>query len=116
MAQPRPLNLVDLPQYYGHVGSDPDHHVNRFNIVCAANMIPKERKLNTFPATLLGIAQEWYQTNGQAFLAWDALRDAFLARFRSLAFTESLQERLRTIRMAIGESVTNYYGRMEYIL
>jgi len=44
------------------------------------------------------------------------MRVAFLARFRPLAFKESLQERLRTIRKGIGESVDSYYGRMEYLL
>jgi len=115
MAQPRPINLTNLPQYYGLARSDPDHHLDRFNIVCQCNMIPEASKLTTFPATLLGIAQEWHATNGP-FPNWDALRTAFLARFRPLSFTESLQERLRTIRMALGENVNNYYSRMEYIL
>jgi len=48
MAQPRPLNLVTLPQYNGEAGSDPDYHLNRFNIVCAANMIPKANFLPDF--------------------------------------------------------------------
>jgi len=80
MAQPRPLNLVTLPQYDGYAGSDPDHHVNQFNIVCLTNMILEQRKLNTFPDTLIGIPQEWYQTN-TPFDMWNALRDAFLTRF-----------------------------------
>lgn len=108
MAQ-RPLNLVHLPQYFGQAGTDPDAHVSMFNVVCAANLIPEAQFLVTFPATLYGAAQEWYQTH-RPFATWDALRDAFLTRFRPLAFTESLQERLRTIRMAVGESVDNYYG------
>jgi len=28
MAQPRPLNLVTLPQYNGQVGLDPDYYLN----------------------------------------------------------------------------------------
>jgi len=94
--------LVNLPQYYGQAGSNPNHHLNRFNIVCIANMIPEGNFFTTFPSTLLGIAHEWHGTNGP-FNIWEALRNAFLARFRPLVFTESLQERLRTIRIALGK-------------
>jgi len=40
MAQPRPLNLVQLLQFYGYTGTDPDQHITRFEIVCTANLIP----------------------------------------------------------------------------
>jgi len=88
MAHLYSLNLVTLPQYYGQAGSNPHHYLNWFNVVCATNFIPEANYLTTFPTTLLEIAQEWHLFNGP-FATWNELRDAFLARFRPLAFIES---------------------------
>jgi len=44
------------------------------------------------------------------------LKNAFLAHFHPLAFKESLQEQLWTIKMGIGESVDFNNCRMEYLL
>lgn len=115
MVQQRPLNLVQLPQFYSHAGTHRDQYIARFEIVCAANLIQQANFLHTFPTTLVQPVQEWFRTHGP-FMDWDALKNAFLARFRRLAYKESLHEQLQTIRMGIGESVDSYYGRMEYLL
>jgi len=74
----RPFNLAPLPQYGGQAGIDPDYHLGHFRVVCTANMIPEETYLHTFSATLIGSAQEWFQTHS-SFENWNTLRDAFLA-------------------------------------
>jgi len=37
-------------------------------------------------------------------------------QFRPIGFSESLRERLRHIKMRIGESVDSYFGRMQDLL
>jgi hypothetical protein len=40
MANPnRPLNIATYPIFYGLPGTDPDMHVSRFLVVCAANRV-----------------------------------------------------------------------------
>lgn len=77
MANQRPLNLAPFPLFNGRPGLDPDLHVARFLAVCAANKIPEDDYLTTFPISLDGAAFAWYgiQTDLDT---WEELREAFV--------------------------------------
>ena len=56
MAAPRILNVVPYPLFHGHMGTDPDRHVDRFVIVASANQLHERLYLSTFPSTLIDAA------------------------------------------------------------
>ena len=60
MAAPRILNVAPYPLFHGHMGIDPDRHVDRFIIVANANQLPQHLYLSTFPSTLIDAAANWY--------------------------------------------------------
>ena len=117
MANPNPriTNVVHIPYFLGRPGADPDTHIAKFEITCAANDIPPAKFQEVFAASLQEDAFAWYQRQ-PPFADWNALKNAFLAHFRPLGFASSLKEKLRTIRMGINERVDSYYGRMQDIL
>jgi len=112
---PRINSVVNLPYYQGRPGTDPDVHVRKFEIACAANSVPPNKQMEVFAATLQENAFLWYSRQ-QPFATWNDLKDAFLHYFRPLGFENSLMEKLRTIRMGINESTDSYWGRMSDIL
>ena len=60
MVAPRILNVVPYPLFHGHMGTDPDRHVDRFIIVASANQLSENLYLSTFPNTLIDAAADWY--------------------------------------------------------
>ena len=58
MAAPRILNVAPYPLFHGHMGTDPDQHVDRFIIVANANQLPQNLYLSTFPSTLIDAAAD----------------------------------------------------------
>ena len=96
MAQPVPLNpnpcitnVVHIPYFLGRPGADPDTHIAKFEVTCAANSIPPAKFQEVFAASLQEDAFAWYLRQ-PAFANWNALRNAFLNHFRPLGF-ECLQ-------------------------
>ena len=112
---PRITNVVHIPYFLGRPGADPDTHIAKFEVTCAANSIPPAKFQEVFAASLQEDAFAWYLRQ-PAFADWNALKNAFLDHFRPLGFASSLKEKLRTIRMGINERVDSYYGRMQDIL
>ena len=60
MAAPRILNVAPYPLFHGHMGTDPDQHVDRFIIVANANQLPQNLYLSAFPSTLIDAVADWY--------------------------------------------------------
>ena len=116
MAAPRILNVAPYPLFHGHMGTDPDRHVNRFIIVANANQLPQHLYLSTFPSTLIDAAADWYSQLPAPPADWNALRNAFLTRFRPRSFVPGLIDRIRTIKMGINEGIDSYYTRMNTLL
>ena len=58
MAAPRILNVAPYPLFHGHMGTDSDRHVDRFEIMASANQLPKCLYLSTFPSTLIDAAAD----------------------------------------------------------
>ena len=58
MAAPRVLNVAPYPLYHGHMGTNPDRHVNRFVVVAHANQLLENLYLSTFPSTLIKVAAD----------------------------------------------------------
>ena len=83
--------------------------------MCNANKTHVVDYVGTFPPTLYGPTINWWQSQQQVDY-WNALKDAFLANFCSLEYTESLQKRLRTIFMKLKETYISYYTQMQDIL
>ena len=86
MVAPRILNVVPYPLFHGHMGTDPDRHVDRFIIVANANQLPQNLYLSTFPSTLIDAIADWYSQLPAPPADWNALRNAFLTRFRPRSF------------------------------
>ena len=116
MAAPRVLNVAPYPLYHGHMGTDPDRHVDRFLVVARANQLPENLYLSTFPSTLIEVATDWYAQVPVPFATWNALRDVFLERFRPRSFILRLIDRIRTIKMGINERIDSYYIRFSILL
>jgi hypothetical protein len=112
---PRINSVVNFPYFQGRLGTDPDVHVRKFEIACAANSVPPNKQMGVFAATLQENSFLWFSRQ-QPFPTWNDLKNAFLQFFRPLEFENSLMEKLRTIRMGINETIDNYYGRMSDIL
>jgi hypothetical protein len=114
----RPTSVVTLPKFYGELGSDPDYHVREFLTACNANSarIPSHWHA-IFPTTLDGHARQWFyrQPLGH-FATWTALKDAFIAKFRLVAYTDRLTEQMHDLQMTNNETIDNFYGRMEDII
>ena len=122
MAQPLPLNpnpcinnVVHIPYFSGQLGADPDTHIAKFEVTCAANNIPPAKFQEVFAASLQEDAFAWYLRQ-PAFADWNALKNAFLDHFRPFGFASNLKEKLRTIRMGINTQVDSYYSRMQDVL
>ena len=116
MAAPRILNVAPYPLFHGHMGTDPDRHVDRFIIVASANQLRERLYLSTFPSTLIDVAVDWYSQLPAPPTNWNALRNAFLARFRPRSFVPGLIDRVRTIKMGVNEGIDSYYTRMNTLL
>ena len=116
MAAPRILNVAPYPLFHGHMGTDPDRHVDRFIIVANANQLPQHLYLSTFPSTLIDAAVDWYSQLPAPPADWNALRNAFLTRFRPRSFVPGLTDRIRTIKMGVNEGIDSYYTRMNTLL
>jgi hypothetical protein len=117
MAQPqRLLNIALFPYFYGRPGDDPDAYVDRFQIVATANELPQNKYLTSFPGNLIGNVGEWYSTLDPRPVTWEELRTAFLTRFRSQAFQNSLMDQLENFRMGPYENVDAYYTRLKSLL
>ena len=116
MAAPRILNVAPYPLFHGHMGTDPDRHVDRFIIVANANQLPQHLYLSTFPSTLIDAAADWYSQLPALPADWNALRNAFLTRFRPRSFVPGLIDRIRTIKMGVNEGIDSYYTRMNTLL
>ena len=58
MAAQRILNVAPYPLFHGHMGTDPNRHVDRFIIVANANQLPQHLYLSTFPSTLIDAATD----------------------------------------------------------
>ena len=112
MAALRILNSAPYPLFHGHMGSDPDQHVDRFVIVANANQLPERLYLSTFPSTLIDVAADWFAQLPAPPADWNALRNAFLARFHPRSFVPGLIDRVRTIKMGVNEGIDSYYTRM----
>ena len=110
MAAPRILNVAPYPLFHGHMGTDPDRHVDRFVIVASANQLPEHLYLSTFPSTLIDAAADWYAQLSVPPMDWNALRNAFLERFRPRSFVPGLIDRIRTIKMGVNEGIDSYYN------
>ena len=116
MAAPRILNVAPYPLFHSHMGTDPDQHVDRFIIVANANQLPQHLYLSTFPSTLIDVAADWYSQLPAPPVDWNALRNAFLTRFRPRSFVPGLIDRIRTIKMGVNEGIDSYYTRMNTLL
>ena len=116
MAAPRILNVAHYPLFHGHMGTDPDRHVDRFIIVANANQLPQHLYLSTFPSTLIDAAADWYSQLPAPPADWNTLRNAFLTRFRPRSFVPGLIDRIRTIKMGVNEGIDSYYTRMNTLL
>jgi hypothetical protein len=49
---PRIHNIVHIPYFLGRPGSDPDTHVEKFEITCHANDVPTAKFQEVFAASL----------------------------------------------------------------
>ena len=116
MAAPRILNVAPYPLFHGHMGTDPDRHVDRFIIMANANQLPQNLYLSTFPSTLIDVAADWYSQLPAPPVDWNALRNAFLTRFRPRSFVPGLIDRIRTIKMGVNKGIDSYYTRMNTLL
>ena len=116
MTTPRVLNVAPYPLYHGHMGTDPDRHVDRFVVVAHANQVSKNLYLFTFPSTLIEVAADWYAQVLVPFAIWNALRDAFLEWFRPRSFIPGLIDRMGTIKMGVNEGIDSYYTRFSILL
>ena len=116
MAAPRKLNIAPYSLFHGHMGTDPDRHVDRFIIVANANQLSERLYLSTFPSTLINAAADWYSQLPAPLADWNALRNAFLTRFRPRSFVPGLIDRVRTIKMEVNEGIDSYYTRMNTLL
>jgi hypothetical protein len=114
----RPTSVVSLPKFYGELGSDPDYHVREFLTSCNANNARTPSHWHAiFPTTLDGQARQWFHRQPLGHFAnWAALKDAFIAKFRPVAYTDRLTEQMHDLQMITNESIDNYYGRMEDII
>jgi hypothetical protein len=113
----RPMSVVTLPKFYGELGSDPDYHVREFLTSYNANNARTPNHWHAiFPTTLDGHTRQWFyrQPLGQ-FNTWTALRDAFIAKFRPVAYNDRLTEQMHDLQMTTSETIDSYYGRMEDI-
>ena len=116
MAAPRILNVAPYPLFHGHMGTYPNRHVDRFIIVANANQLPERLYLSTFPSTLIDATADWYAQLPAPPADWNALRNAFLERFRPRSFIPGLMDRVRTIKMRVNEGIDSYYTRMNTLL
>jgi hypothetical protein len=116
MENPRLLNIAPFPYFYGKPGDDPDAYLDRFTIVAVANDLPQRKYITSFPGNLVGIAGEWYANLDPRPLTWEALRTAFLTRFRPQAFQNSLMDQLGNFRMGPYENVDSYYTKLKSLL
>ena len=112
MAAPRILNVAPYPLFHGYMGTDPNQHVDRFVIVASANQLPQHLYLSTFPSTLIDVVGDWYVQLPDPPVDWNALRNAFLERFRPRSFVPGLIDRVRTIKMGLNKGIDSYYTRM----
>ena len=110
-----PIYVVPLPKFYGELGSDLDYHIREFLISCNANSAQMPSHWHAiFPTTLDGHARQWFyrQLLGH-FTTWTALKDAFITKFRPMAYTDRLTKQMHVLQMTTNETIDNYYGRME---
>ena len=49
---PRITNVVHIPYFLGRPGADPDTHIAKFEVTCAANNIPPTKFQEVFAASL----------------------------------------------------------------
>ena len=113
-----PTFVVTLPKFYGELGRDPDYHVKEFLTACNANSARTPSLWYViFPTTLDGHARQWFykQPLGH-FATWTTLKDAFIAKFRPVAYIDRLTEQMHDLQMTTNETIDNYYGRMEDII
>ena len=110
----RTTSVAPLPTFSGWPGADPDQHLSQFLTAYIANNGQTEDVwLRWLPATLKGIAFEWYNRQPVgSFPNWAALREAFLLHFRPIGFEDRLREQLMRSHMIPGEAVESYYGRV----
>ena len=71
MVAPRVSNVAPYPLYHGHMGTDPNRHVDRFVVVARANQLPENLYLSTFPSTLIEVAADWYAQVPVSFATWN---------------------------------------------
>ena len=116
MAALRILNIAPYLLFHGHMGTDPDQHVDRFIIVANANQLPQNLYLSTFPSTLIDVATDWYSQLPAPPVDRNTLRNAFLTRFRPRSFVPGLINRIRTIKMGVNKGIDSYYTRMNTLL
>jgi hypothetical protein len=85
-----PTLVVMLPKFYGELGSDLDYHVREFLTSCNANNARTPSHWHVvFPTTLDGHARQWFHRQPLGHFAnWTALRDAFIAKFRPVAYND----------------------------
>jgi hypothetical protein len=113
-----PTSMVSLPKFYGELGSDLDYHVREFLTACNANNARTPSHWHAiFPTTFDGQTRQWFHRQPLGhFNNWTALKDAFIEKFRPVAYIDRLTEQMHDLQMITSESIDNYYGRMEYII
>ena len=103
MAQPAPNPRVKAAKFRGRSKEDVDCHVAQFETKWQASgyqaLHNDQTKLQQFAATLEGKAMSWFSQYGVAhFMTYNALKAAFLQRFRKEKIPTDILKKIKIIR------------------
>lgn len=90
----RSMFIITLPKFYGELGCTLNYHVRKFITNCNENSARTPDHWHAiFPTTLDGHARQWFHRQPWGhFDTWTALRDAFITKFRPVAYNNWLTE------------------------
>ena len=113
------LMAAKYPQFRGKSYEDPDAHTRKFDKTYEINNAPPvvpQHKESVFESTLSGKASQWLaEFPADHFLTYDAVRTAFLRRFRIEKTVAQNLEKLRTLKQG-KRTAEEYAARFRVML
>ncbi|XP_042446361.1 uncharacterized protein LOC122031303 [Zingiber officinale] len=107
-----------LPKFHGHLGEDPNRHLQEFHVVCSTmkpqGISEEDIKLRAFPFSLADAAKDWlfYLPSG-TITCWSDMRRVFLDKFFPASRTASIRKSICGIQQATSETLHEYWERFK---
>ena len=107
-----------LPKFHGDGTADPVRHCKTCVTIWTANGVTDEDEwVRQFPATLRGVAIDWYSDmDPQKLTTWGDVKKEFIAEFRLLRDDNEIVAEIYSTKQGKNETVRAYARRLKELV